>query len=310
MKVLVTPRSFGKENPELFTKLAEAGLEVERNDTGAVLDEAAMLERLAACEGVIVGIDPLNRKVLDCAPKLRAISKYGVGLDNIDLAECERRGIRVSRTVGANSNAVADYAFALMLDVARRVGLIDRRCRQKDWGKITSLDVFGKTLGIIGLGAIGKCVARRAAGFEMRVMACDAVWDGEFADQHDIVRADVDRICREADFITLHCNLTDATRNIIDGRRIGMMRKTAVLVNTARGGLIDETALLQALQKGAIWGAGLDVFSTEPPAEEAWYTLDNVILGSHCSASTRGALELMGSMAVDNLLRDLGLEKK
>lgn len=310
MKVLVTPRSFGKENPGLFTRLEAAGLEIIRNDTGAVLDETSMRTRIADCEGVIAGIDPLDKSVLDCAPILRAISKYGVGLDNIDLVECERRGIKVSRTVGANSNAVADYAFTLMLGVARRVALIDRHCRQKDWSKITSLDVFGKTLGIIGLGAIGKCVVRRAAGFEMRILATDAVWDDEFAVQHDIVRTDVDRICSEADFITLHCNLTDATRNIIDARRIGMMRKTAVLVNTARGGLIDETALLAALRNKQIWGAGLDVFSKEPPVDEAWYTLDNVILGSHCSASTRGAVELMGSMAVSNLLRDLGLEKK
>lgn len=308
MKVLVTPRSFGKENPELFLRLECAGLTVERNTTGAILSEEAMKEKLADCEGVIVGVDPLNKAVLDQAPKLKAISKYGVGLDNIDLPECEKRGIRVFRTAGANSNAVADYAFALMLGVARRAALIDRRCRRKDWSKIVSLDVYGKTIGIIGLGAIGKRVAKRAAGFEMRVLAADEIWDDEFAARHEIVRADADRICREADFITLHCNLTDATRNIIDGRRIAMMKNTAVLVNTARGGLIDEAALLDALRKGSIWGAGLDVFAREPPEDAAWYELDNVILGSHCSASTRGAVELMGGMAVENLL--LGLQKK
>ncbi|MBD5641792.1 MAG: phosphoglycerate dehydrogenase [Desulfovibrio sp.] len=307
MKALVTPRSFGKENPDLFLRLERAGLEVVRNTTGATLDEAAMLRLLPGCAGIIVGLDPLGRKVIDSDPELRAISKYGVGLDNIDLELCAKRGIKVSRTLGANTNAVADYALALILGVARRVALIDRRCREGDWGKITTLDVFGKTLGIVGLGAIGKQVARRAAGFEMRVLASDEVWDEEFANANNVVRADIDRICAEADFISLHCNLTDRTRNLINEDRIAMMKKTAIIVNTARGELIDEKSLLAALEAGRIWGAGLDVFASEPPENPDWYRLDNVIMGSHCSASTRGAVELMGSMAVDNLLRDLGL---
>lgn len=309
MKVLVTPRSFGRENPDLFLRLERSGLEIIRNDTGSILNEDAMKEKIAGCAGVIVGVDPLNKAVLDKAVELKAISKYGVGLDNIDLDECEKRGIKVSRTVGANSDAVADYAFALMLGVARRIAFIDCRCRAKDWSKVPALDVCGKTLGIIGLGAIGKRVARRAAGFEMRILAVDEAWDAKFAIAHNVIRADLDRICREADFITLHCSLTDATRNIIDAHRIAMMKKSAILINTARGGLIDEKALLDALKNGMIWGAGIDVFSKEPPEDAAWYKLDNVIMGSHCSASTRGAVELMGRMAVDNLLRDLGLEK-
>lgn len=307
MKVLVTPRSFGKENPDLFLRLERSGLSVVRNDTGAVLDKENMKKLLAPCEGIIVGIDPLDREVLSAAPQLKAISKYGVGLDNIDLMECERRGIKVSRTVGANSQAVADYAFALILGVARRVADIDRRCRVKNWGKVTTLDIYGKTLGIIGLGAIGKAVARRARGFDMRILAADEVWDYAFAEQNDVLRADVDRICAEADFISLHCNLTPATNCIVNASRIASMKNTAVLVNTARGGLIDEDALLEALQGQKIWGAGLDVFAQEPPTNPAWYELDNVILGSHCSASTRGAVEQMGTLAVDNLLRDLGI---
>ena len=307
MKVLVTPRSFGKTDPGLFDRLKDAGLEIVRNETGGILDETAMKALLAPCEGVILGVDPMNAAVLAAAPKLRAIAKYGVGLDNIDLAACEARGIKVSRTVGANSDAVADYAFALMLGVARRVAWIDRRCRERDWSKITSIDVYGKTLGIIGLGAIGRRVAKRAKGFDMRVLASDSVWDADFAEACGIERADADRICRECDFITLHCLLNDETRNIINEQRLASMKPTAVLVNTARGGLIDEAALLAALKEGRIYGAGLDVFAHEPPEEPDWYILNNVIMGSHCSSSTAGAVERMGTMAVDNLLRDLGL---
>lgn len=307
MKILVTPRSFGKNNPELFHRLREAGLDVIRNDTGGILSEDAIKEKLAPCAGVILGVDPMNAAVLAVAPQLRAIAKYGVGLDNIDLEVCKARGIAVSRTVGANSNAVADYALTLMLAVARKATFIDRRCRERDWSKITGIDLYGKTLGIVGLGAIGKCVARRARGFDMKILAQDVVWDEDYAREAGIERADVDRICREADFISLHTLLTDETRGLINARRLGAMKKNAVIVNTARGGLIDEAALLAALREGRIYGAGLDVFEQEPPADPAWYALDNLVMGSHCSSSTTGATEAMGRMAVDNLLRDLGL---
>ncbi|MBQ9406553.1 MAG: phosphoglycerate dehydrogenase [Desulfovibrio sp.] len=310
MNILVTPRSFGKANPELFERLTRAGLEVRRNDTGRILSAQEMCLRLADCEGVILGVDPLDATVLAAAPHLRAVAKYGVGLDNIDLEACKERGIRVSRTLGANSNAVADYAFTLMLMTARKAALIDRRCRQKDWGKITSLDLNGKTLGIIGLGAIGKLVAKRARGFDMRILGHDIVWDADWASQAGVERADVDRICREADFITLHTVLNEATRNIINAQRLSLMKPTCVLVNTARGGLIDETALLAALKEGRIYGAGLDVFAQEPPADPAWYGLDNLVMGSHCSSSTVGSTANMGHMAVDNLLRDLDLQAR
>lgn len=307
MNVLVTPRSFGKTNPELFDRLRDAGLTVLRNDTGGILSAEQMCVRLADCQGVILGVDPLDASVLTVAPQLRAVAKYGVGLDNIDLEYCKTRGIAVSRTVGANSEAVADYALTLMLMAARRAALIDRRCRRKDWSKITSLDLYGKTLGIVGLGAVGRCVVRRARGFAMKILAHDIVWDAAWAAENGVERADLDRICREADCITLHTALTDATRNCINAARLASMKPTAILVNTARGGLVDEAALLDALRENRIYGAGLDVFAQEPPADPAWYGLDNLVMGSHCAASTAGATAAMGHMAVDNLLRDLGL---
>lgn len=307
MKVLVTPRSFGKTDPSLFNRLTEAGLEVVRNETGGILDETAIISLIGDCEGVILGVDPLNKKVIEAAPKLKAVSRYGVGLDNVDLEECQKRHIKVTRTLGAIENAVADYAFALMLGVARRVCLIDRRCRENDWKKITSLDVFGKTLGIIGLGAVGKCVARRAKGFEMRVMAYDISWDGLFAGEYGVVKSGLEEIFGEADFITLHCALTEETRHLVNEERIGLMKRSAILVNTARGELVDESALLRALREERIYGAGLDVFAHEPPEDPLWRKLDNVILGSHCSSSTKGAVERMGNLAVDNLFQALNI---
>ena len=301
MKVLITPRSFGKSNPDLFAQLESLGFEIVRNDTGAILSEQAMCEKIADCEALILGVDPCNANVLAHAPKLKAIARYGVGLDNVDVAECERKGIALSRTVGANSNAVADFAFALMLAVARKVVQIDGRCRQKDWGKETGIDIFGKTLGIIGLGAVGKCVAQRATGFGMKILAYDPYMDEDFAAKYNIKKASIDEICTECDVITLHCLLNDDTRHLVNSERLAAMKKNAILVNTARGELVDEAALLDALEQKRIYGAGLDVFSKEPPEDKRWYELDNVVLGSHTSSSTVGTTNCMGQMCVDAL---------
>lgn len=306
-KVLVTPRSFGKMDPSLFTTMEKAGIQVLRNDTDGILSKAQMMEKLAGCSGIILGVDPMDEEVMAAAPSLITIAKYGVGVDNIDLDAAKKRGIKVSRTVGANSEAVADYAMALMLALCRRVLPIDANCRKGNWQKITTRDITGARLGILGLGAIGQNVAKRAAGFSMQVLAYDVAWDEDFVQQNNIQKASVDEICQSCDFISLHLPLIAETKNIISARRIASMKPSAVLVNTARGGIVDEDALLLALQQGKIYGAGLDAFEEEPPQNPAWYTLPNVVLGSHCAASTEGAVTNMGRMAVQNLLRDLAL---
>ena len=186
MKVLTTPRSYGKTDPEVFAMLRAAGLEVVRNETGGILDKEGMKALLADCDGVIVGVDPIDAEVIAAAPKLKAIAKYGVGVDNIDLDAAKARDIKVSRTVGANAEAVADYAMALLLAVARKTVLIDQHCRQGDWKKITTRDVTGGTIGILGLGAIGRNVAQRAQGFGMKVLAHDPFWDEAYAKAHGI----------------------------------------------------------------------------------------------------------------------------
>ena len=307
MKVLTTPRSYGKTDPQVFDTLRDAGLEVVRNETDGILDKEGMKALLADCDGIIVGVDPMDAEVIAAAPKLKAIAKYGVGVDNIDLEAAKARGIKVSRTVGANSEAVADYAMALILAVARKTVLIDSRCRQKDWKKITTRDVTGATIGILGLGAIGRNVAQRAQGFGMTVLAHDPFWNEEYAAAHHITKAAPEEIFRQCDIISLHLPLMPETENFIGAAELAMMKPDAILVNTARGGLIDESALLDALEAGKLYGAGIDAFSSEPPKDPRWFTLDNVVLGSHCAASTSGAARNMGRMATENLIRDLGL---
>jgi len=287
--------------------LEEKGLSLVRNETGGIMTEEMMKDAIAGTSGVIIGVDPLNADVMARAPGLKAVAKYGVGTDNIDLDYCKENGIKVSITTGANSEAVADYTFALILALARKVVEIDCHCRDRDWAKITTSDVYSKTLGLIGLGSIGKGVAKRAKGFGMEILAYRRNWDAEYGRKAGVKYATVDEICERSDFISLHTPLTEETKNIIGKRELDMMKQGAFIVNTARGGLIDEDALLTALEKGRIAGAGLDAFALEPPEDERWYKLKNVIMGSHCGASTRGAAEMMSLMSAENLLKDLGL---
>ena len=301
-KILTTPRSYGKNMPQLFEQLESAGYEVVRNTTGGILEKEQMKALIADCVGIIVGVDPLDAEVLACAPKLRAIAKYGVGVDNIDLDYCKAHGIKVSRTVGANSEAVADYAMTLMMAVARKAVMIDRRCRRKDWGKISTRDVSHATLGLFGLGAIGKHVAKRAQGFGMKVLAYDPYWPEEYAKENDIERADAETIFRTADFISLHLPLMDSTRNFVGEKEIAMMKKDAVLINTARGGLIDEQAVADALKSGRLGFYGADVVSKEPiAADNPLLTAPNCYLTPHIAWAPREARLRLHHIAAENL---------
>ena len=253
--------------------------------------------------------------------QLRAIARAGAGVNNIPVDRCSENGIVVFNTPGANANAVKELVIAALLVASRDLlGGANWVCRQAAEGEVASVvekgksqfvgpELMGKTLGIIGLGAIGKRVARRCgAGFGMKVLGHDIVWDDAWASENHVERAGLERIFREADFISLHTSLDDSTRHLVDAPRLALMKPTAILINTARGELVDGPALLEALEQKRIYGAGLDVFEQEPPQDARWYALDNLVMGSHCSSSTSSAVATMGHMAVSNLLRDLGLQ--
>lgn len=304
-KVLITPRSYGKYDKSVEDQLKNAGFAVVGNPVGRILTKEEMKTWIADCVGVIIGVDPLDKDVLACAPNLRAVSKYGVGTDNIDLDYCKEHGVEVTITRGANSQAVADYAFSMLCACARKIPAIDKYCHAQDWTKRMGLDIYGKKIGILGLGAIGKGVAERAAGFHMEVLAYDIYWNEDCAAQHGIRYAKPEEIFRECDFISLHLPLTEQTHGIVNEAALSQMKKTAVLINTARGELIDEDALVKALQSGQIAAAGLDVFREEPPKNPELYQLENLIMGAHCAASTQGASMAMSQMATENLVRAL-----
>ena len=301
-KILITPRSFAQYSDEPYRKLDKAGVEYVKNPVGGILSKEQMLEHIKRVDGIIVGVDPLDADVLATGTGLKVVSKYGVGTDNIDLAYCSAHGIDVKITANANSEAVADYAFALILAVARRVVEIDKCCRMGDWGKKVSADVYGKKIGVMGLGAIGRGVVARARGFNMEVYGYDVFRDEAYITGNNICFSTLEEMLRECDFISLHMPLTKETRHLINRENLKTAKKNLIIINTARGGIINEDDLFDALKNNVILGAGVDVFEHEPAKDSKLLELDNVIVGSHCAASTEGAVDTMSNMAVDNII--------
>lgn len=303
VKLLITPRSYGKHSKRPFEMLKETGLEFRMNPYGRIMTKSEMMQEIQGVDGIIVGVDPLDHEVIAQAKYLKIISKYGVGTDNIDLAASKERGIVVTTADGANTDAVADYTFALMLAVARKVTIIDSQCRNSDWRKITTVDVSNRTLGLIGLGHIGKAVVLRAKGFGMKILAYDSVRDQAFAKANGVHYVpSLEEIMRQSDFISLHLPLNVHTHHIIGHAQFSMMRPTAVIVNTARGGLIDEEAMHDALKNNRIWGAGIDVFAQEPPDHKGLLSLNNIVISSHSAASTVQAIDNMGIIATEHII--------
>ncbi|MCL2231889.1 MAG: phosphoglycerate dehydrogenase [Treponema sp.] len=306
MKILVTPTSFkpDSETPAMKKLKAFAGSLVF-NPVGKPLSEDELIPLLEGCEGCIAGLDYYTPRVLESAKTLKVISRYGVGVDRVDLAAAKAQNIVVCNTPGANNQAVADLAFALLLSTARRVPVLDRKTKDGQWPRSTGTELYGKTIGIMGLGAIGKAVAKRAAGFSMNVIAYDPFINREYAQANGIVQADFDTVIREADFLSLHLPLTEETRHVISADVMRSMKKGAIIVNTARGGLIDEAAACQFLASGHLGGMGLDVYEEEPPQKSPLFELENVVLTPHTSAHTTEATEAMADMSVQNLIEVL-----
>ena len=302
MKVLITPRSFGKYSDFAKNQLLNNGIEIINNPSGSILTEDELIALVSDVDGIIIGVDPLNERVLSHAKKLKVISKYGVGVDNIDLEYCKKHDIDVHITKNANSQAVADYAFALILALARKVTEINDACHEKDWSKKVTVDIYQKRIGILGFGNIGKAVALRARGFDMEVLAYDTYQDQAFADAHQVRFTTIDEIIETCDFISIHLPLITETQHLLNYERMSHMKKNAILVNTARGGIINEDDLVRILEEKKIYGAGLDVFQHEPASESPLLNFKNVVVGSHCAASTEGAVENMSNFAVDNLI--------
>ena len=304
-RVLIASRSFGKATPDVFDRLKGLGAEVVLNPLERAPTEADMVALIKDVDVLISGTEPVNARVFEAANKLKGIAKHGVGYENIDLAAAKNRNIPVAIAGGTITNSVADMTMALLLALARKIPLGDRAVKEGRWPRAVGVELKGKQLGIVGLGQIGKAVCRRAKGFEMEVIACDTYQDAVFAVQWQVQYVELNILLKIADFVSLHAPGGAETRRLIDRNRLAMMKPTAYLINTARGELVDEGALFEALKHDQLAGAALDVFEVEPPGANPLFGLDNFIAAPHSAGQTNEGLNAMGQITCDNAMKML-----
>lgn len=304
-RVLIGSRSFGQVFPEHIRQLEAAGCEVIPNGVGRAYRAAELMTALDGVDAIITGTDELTAKVIHAATQLKTIAKHGIGLETIDLAAARSRGIVVSATPAAPSDAVADLALGLLLAVARKIVPAHQSTVAGQWKNYTGMELRDKVLGIVGLGRIGRQVCLWAQGFGMRIIAHDPYADPEFAAAHGVTLVTLDELLAQADVITLHAPPDPAGGPLLGAAELAAMKPGALLINTARGALVDEAALAEALQRGHLGGAGLDAFVDEPPVGSPLLALDNVVLTPHIGGSTVDGRRRMGEMTVQNVLRAL-----
>ncbi|MFQ6075167.1 MAG: glyoxylate reductase [Candidatus Bathyarchaeia archaeon] len=267
-----------------------------------------LIEGVKERDGILTTVaDKIDGEVMDASDRLKVVSNVAVGFDNIDLKAATERGIYATNTPGVLTETVADFAWALMFAVARRVVEADKFTRAgewKGWGPLLMCggDIYGKSLGIVGLGRIGSAVAKRARGFDMRVMYHDIVRKEALEEELGLEYVSLEKLLSESDFVTLHVNLTPQTRHMIGEKELSLMKETAYLINTARGPVVDERALIKALREGTIAGAGLDVFEKEPVSpRNPLMEFNNVVVAPHAASGSVETRIKMTNMAIENL---------
>jgi D-3-phosphoglycerate dehydrogenase len=290
--------------------LERHGLDLLVPEVRERLEEADLLKYAGQFDGAICGDDCYSARVLEaCTPRLKVISKWGTGVDSIDAAACARLGIKLYRTPNAFTLPVTDTVMGYILAFARRQLWMDRAMKAGVWEKIPGRALNECTLGVIGVGNIGKALTRRARAFGMKVFGNDIIEiDHAFIVETGIQMTDLDSLLAESDFVSVNCDLNPTSRHLVNARTLSRMRPTAVLINTARGPIVDEAALVAALKAGTIGGAALDVFEVEPlPADSPLKQMDNVMLAPHNSNSSPAAWEQVHWNTIRNLLEGLGI---
>ena len=301
-RILVTARSFAKTPGAHHDYLAANGCTVDLRAPDHPLDSAGLAALLPGYDGVILGLDQCDAGAIAAADQLRVISRYGVGMENVDLEAAAARGITVTNTPNTNNVSVAELAIGLIFALARNIPQTAANARAGDFSRLTGWELTGKTLGVAGYGAIGREVGKRGAGLAMQVLAYDPYFNGDWGAAEMV---DLPTLLRESDVVSLHVPLTDSTRHLINADSLVTMRDGAVIINTARGGLVDEDALYDALVSSKLSGAAMDAFAHEPPTGSPLLTLPNFIATPHMGGSTREAIARMALAASENVVRVL-----
>jgi len=302
-KLLITSLTVPTGEDPVLTQLRNAGWQIEFSPYRPDRTDTELAEVIRGADAVVAGTDPFTERAFAGADRLKLIARVGVGHDAIHTEAATRRDIAVTITVGVNNDAVADFAMTLIMALGRQLLPNHESVRTGGWKRAIGTDIWGKTIGIIGTGLIGRGVARRAHGFNMRILARDLYPDASIQEQYGARYVELDELLQASDFVTLHVTLNPHTRHMIGARQFALMKPSAYIVNTCRGPVIDEAAMIDALQTGGIAGAGLDVFEREPPVGSPLLTLPNVVLAPHVAGISQESQRGMADMAYAEVLR-------
>jgi len=301
-RILVTPRSLTKDGHPSLDLLREAGYEIAFCSPGVQPTEEELMALLPGCVGYLAGVEPVTARVLASAAALRAISRNGTGIDNIDLEAARRSGIQILRTEGANACGVAELAIALLLSGLRSISSSDREMKAGRWTRSKGIEIRGRTLGIIGCGRIGRLLAEMAGALGMHVLAHDPFIDDAFHPSDQFRYAPLEEVIARSDAISLHAPASADGKPLIDAPAISRMKKGVFIINTARASLVDAQALLEGLNSGRVSGYATDVFEKEPPAPSPLLQHDRVIATPHIGGYTDESVERASRGAVENLI--------
>jgi D-3-phosphoglycerate dehydrogenase len=286
--------------------LEQQGYDIHRER--GPLPEDKMLELVGDYDGILCGDDAFTRPVLQkCLPRLKVLSKYGIGLDKIDVPAATDLKIPVTFCPGVNHTTVAEHAFGLILALYRQIAEQNALVHQGQWKRMTGHEIFGKTIGILGMGRIGKEVAKRARAFEAQVLGFDPYWDDAFASEYRVTRKiTAEEVIKEADILALHMNLSEENKKFLNDDRLAMLKEGAIVINTSRGALVDQDAIARAIKSGHLGGYGADVVEPEPiKADNPLIGLERVVLTPHIGSRTYESVGRQAKMAAENLIRVL-----
>ena len=298
--VAVVSRSFSK-HPILRSKVLEIYPDAKFNDKGLSLSGDSLVEFLSGHEKAITALEVIDDSILSKLPNLKVIGKYGVGLDMIDLHAMKDRGVKLGWTGGVNKRSVSELVISFSIYLLHRVAFANTEVRNGEWYQVKGRQLSDCTFGIVGCGHVGKDLVKLLKPFGCNILAHDIIDFKEFYQENNITSVGLDELLQKSDVVTLHLPKNDSTNNILNKDRLQMLRKDAILINLARGGLLDESALKKILSEKNIAGAALDVFSVEPPIDTDFAHLDNVLITPHIGGSTEEAILAMGLAAIDGL---------
>lgn len=298
--IVCTSPSFSK-HPTLQAKVRALSNECKLNTEGRRLAGEELYHFIGNAEVLIVGLEQVNQTLLAHCPNLKFIVRYGTGLDNIDLDACSARGIGIGWTGGVNRLSIAELTLSFMLGMCRNVFAASNLLRQGQWRKEGGCQLSGKTIGIVGMGYVGKEVVRLLNPFNCRILANDTLDQDTYYLKNNIESVDLDKLLIESDIVTLHVPLVEKTHDMISTKELAKMKSSGFLINTARGGIINEPALKQALLSNIIAGAALDVFSQEPPMDNELLALPNLFCTPHIGGNAKEAIEAMGMTAIEHV---------